>query len=171
MNEIEKGTKIRGKIVLEYKNMSGLPEVKFFGHVRARDIQMTKMSIQRAWRLYMLRAGKKEIQAHDKAIETERKANKEKKNESNTDRPTKEGSGSVETSSTGSGSDTGQGSGGDILTPESRSHGDDGGADNTVQPKAEADGKVLPEGAKDSEGKRKESSGRVQSRGRDKEDT
>lgn len=169
----DKKNAIRGKITLEFRENEAIPEVKFFGDITPRDMNMVKMRVQQAWRIYMFKAGQKEIAKHKKeeAIEAESKANKELENGSTTDRPTKEESGSIETGSTGSGADSEPGSEGTVLTDQGGSPSDDGGTDDSLQQETGGDAEVLPEGTKDSTGVGGKGRGSVQPRKRTTTDT
>ena len=158
---------IRGKITIEFKEGEAIPEVKFFGELTPRDMNMIKMRVQQAWRMYMFKAGQKELAKHkQEAIEAESKANKEQENGSTTDRPTEAKSGSTKTSSNGSGTDSKSGDKGPVLTDQGGSSSDDRGTDDSLQQETGGDAKVLPEGTKDSTGVGDKGSRKVQPRQR-----
>jgi hypothetical protein len=155
--EVAVKKEVRGKIILEYTG-GGMPEVKFMGDVRARDVQMVKVAVQRAFRIYMLKAGRKQIKAFDasKAYDAEQAKVEEKAtkgdtpDESRTTKPTESGSGNSEESSGGSGSDNKQRSGRDLQTPDSGRAGNGKGSSGTVQQKTGKDAVVVPKRTKDS---------------------
>ena len=143
---------LRGKIILELRS-DKLPEVKFFGDVCARDIQFSKLAIQKTFRIYVREMGKKEIAKQEEAEQEEKEeqakkdvevrkvvvndqieklqqeqseiASKEKDtyNESGLSESTKERPGSTQTGSEGSRPASRQGRGSPIRSDRSRGTG------------------------------------------------